>query len=103
MKKKKCREKQLHFANQWKSKPKSQIKSLFIYLFINEWAKIWNTFFFIIKLNYKIKYFKSSVVDTTLTQQNIGDKLLKVGKKRWYISKKKKGKIMMSVMDQNKN
>ena len=54
-------------------------------------------------LYYKIKYFKSSVVDTTLTQQNIDDKLLKVGKKRWYISKKKKGKIMMSVMDQNKN
>ena len=49
--KKKCREKQLHFANQWKSKPKSQIKSLFIYLFFNEWAKIWNTFFSIIKLN----------------------------------------------------
>ena len=54
-------------------------------------------------LYYKIKYFKSIVVDTTLTQQNIDDKLLKVDKKRWYISKKKKGKIMMSVMDQNKN
>ena len=50
-------------------------------------SKKFETFFY-----YKIKYFKSSAVDTTLTQQNISDKLLKVGKKKWYISKKRKVK-----------
>ena len=34
--------------------------------------------------SYKIKYFKSSAIDTTLSQQNLGGKLLKVGKKVMY-------------------
>ena len=49
----------------------------------------------------------SSAIDTTLaqkiSQQNIGDKLLNVGKKKWYIIKKKKGKKVMSVVGQSKN
>ena len=32
-------------------------------------------------LSYKINYFKSSAVDTTLSQQNLRGKLLKVGQK----------------------
>ena len=48
----------------------------FFFFFLNEWAKIWNIFF-----SYKIKYFKSSAIDTTLLQQNLCDKLLNVGKK----------------------
>ena len=31
--------------------------------------------------SYEIKYFKSSAIDTTLSQQNLNGKLLKVGKK----------------------
>ena len=42
----------------------SQIGGLFIYLFFNEEQKF-ETFFY-----YKIKYFKNSVVDTTLTQKS---------------------------------
>ena len=32
-------------------------------------------------LSYKIEYFKSCAIDIVLSQQNLGDKLLKVGKK----------------------
>ena len=35
-------------------------------------------FFF---LSYKVKYFKNNAIDTTLSQQNLCGKLLKVGKK----------------------
>ena len=38
---------------------------------------MWNIFF----LSCKIKYFKSSAIDTILLQQNLCGKLLKVGKK----------------------
>ena len=46
------------------------------FLLTNE--KKFETFFF---LSYKIKYFKISVINTILSQQNLGGKLLKVRKK----------------------
>ena len=52
------------FCCQRKSKPESQIAGLFIYLFLTNDQKL--KYFF---LYYKIKYFKSSVVDTTLAQK----------------------------------
>ena len=41
-------------------------------------SKNLNFFFF---LSHKIKYFKSSAINETLSQQNLGNKLLKLGKK----------------------
>ena len=48
------------------------------FLFSANEKKIWNIFFF---LSYKIKYFNSCTIDTSLSQQNSSDKLLKVGNK----------------------
>ena len=49
----------------------------FFFFFLTNEQKF-ETFFY---LSYKIKYFKSSAIDTTLSQQNLCDKLLNVGKK----------------------
>ena len=72
----KCREKQLFSAVNGKVS-QSLGKKVFIFFLTNEQKFV--TFFssFLIKL----KYFKSSVIDTTLPQQNLCSKLLKVGKK----------------------
>ena len=48
---------------------------IFNFILTNE--QKFETFFF----SYKIKYIKSSTIDTILSQQNLSDKLLKVGKK----------------------
>ena len=56
--------KKTSFCCQQKSKLESQIKGLFIYLFLTN-EQNFERFFF----NYKFKYFKSSVVDTTLAQK----------------------------------
>ena len=62
--KKKIQGKTTSFCCQWKCKPESQIEGLFIYLFLTNEQKF-ESFF----LYYKIKYFKSSAVDTTLAQK----------------------------------
>ena len=58
-------------------------------------------------LYYKIKYFNGSAIDTKtctkISQQNISDNLLKLGKKKGDILGKKKGKKVMSIVGQNKN
>ena len=67
----KCREKQLFSVVNGKV---SQSLGFFFLLFITNEQKF-ETFFF---LSYKVKYFKSNVIDTTLSQQNLCGK---VGKK----------------------
>jgi len=64
---------------------KVQREDLFIF---NEGAKFWNIFF----ISYKIKYFKSSAIDTIFSQKfNLGGNLLKAGKK------------VMSILGSDKN
>ena len=48
----------------------------FFFFFLTNEQKF-ETFFF----SYKIVYFKSSAIDIALSQQNLGGKLLKVGKR----------------------
>ena len=54
-------------------------------------SKNLNHFFFIINLNI-LRVVLLTQYLTKISQQNIGDKMLKVGKKKWYISKKRKVK-----------
>ena len=73
----KCREKQLFSAVNGKVSQSLGKKFYFLFFILTNEQKF-GTFFF---LSYKIKYFKSSVIDTTLSQQNLCGKLLKIGKK----------------------
>ena len=55
----------------------SQSLGIFFFFFFLTNEQKFETFFF---LSYKIKYFKSSAIDTTLSRENLSGKLLKVGK-----------------------
>ena len=72
-KEEKCRKKQLFSIVNGKV---SQSLGKNVFFLMNE--QKFETFFF---LSYKIKYFKSNAINTTLSQQNLHGKLLNVGKK----------------------
>ena len=71
----KCKEKKLYSTVNGKVSQSSG-KNRFFFFLTNE-----QKFEFFYFLSHKIKYFKSSAINVKLSQQNLGDKLLKLGKK----------------------
>ena len=72
----KCKEKKLYSTVNGKVSQSSGKNRFFFFFLTNE-----QKFEFFYFLSHKIKYFKSSAINVKLSQQNLGNKLLKLGKK----------------------